>query len=118
MKFVTPGYLICLLDLAAAFAIICLMLETTKSATMRAFIMGDSDGRWAMIRRLVYAIVAIALFAKSVYIWEGRILVTVPDAIIWTTILFAIFIFPTLRAFGLINQDRWVGPHHRDRDHA
>jgi hypothetical protein len=29
--------------------------------------------------------------------------------VIWFTVLFAVIVFPTLRAFGFINQDRWIG---------
>lgn len=105
------NWLICALDLIAAFVIICLMLETTQQASVHGFFHGDRQSIWAMIRRLVYVSVAIALFAKSVYIYEGRIYVQGPEAWIWLVLLCAIIIFPAFRALGLVDQDKWVGFH-------
>jgi len=100
---------ICVLDLIASFVIVCLMIETTKSATVTGLIHGDGQSRWGMFRRLIYVSVAIALFAKSVYIYEGRIQMQNTDAVIWLVVVFALVIFPALRAFGIVDQDRWVG---------
>jgi hypothetical protein len=107
--------IVCLLDLVAAFAIICLMLETTRHASIHGFIRGDAQSVWALIRRVIYSFVAIALFAKSVFLAEGRIVMQPADVAIWMVIVFALIIFPALRAAGVVDQDRWVGFHRRKR---
>lgn len=105
----TLNGVICGLDMIGAFVIVALMLETTKRASIEGFIRGDAQGRWAMFRRAVYALVAIALFAKSIFILDGKISVQPLDGAIWIVVLFALFVFPALRAFGVIDQDRWLG---------
>lgn len=101
--------LICGLDLVGAFVIICLMLETTRHASVGGFIRGEAQSRWAMFRRIVYSLVAIALFAKSVFIIDGRISLNPQDAITDAVVLFALIIFPALRALKVVDQDQWVG---------
>lgn len=98
-----------LIDIGAAFVIVLLMLETTQHASVTGFLHGDKQSLWAMFRRLVYCAVAVALFAKGIFIFEGKIYVQPVDAAIWLTIIFALLIFPTLRALGIIDQDIWIG---------
>lgn len=105
----TLNSFICVLDLVAAFVIVALMLETTRHASLSGFILGDAQSRWAFFRRIVYTAVAIALFAKSLFILDGQIRMQTPDAVIWLVVLAALFIFPALRAAGVVDQDRWVG---------
>lgn len=107
---------VCFLDLVGCFTIVCLMLETTKHASVSAFFHGDKQGAWAMTRRLIYAAVATALFAKCLLILDGQIQVHTLDSIIWITILFAIIFFPAVRAAGVVDQDRWVGFHHDKKE--
>lgn len=98
----------CFLDAVASFTIICLTLETTQAASIRGFLRGDPQSRWAMVRRIVYCVVAFALFAKSIYILDGRIVMRPLDAAVWITIVSAMIFFPALRALGVVDQDRWT----------
>jgi hypothetical protein len=100
---------VCGIDLIAAFVILALMVETTPDASLHGLFAGDPQSKWAMFRRSMYAAVAIALFAKGLLVLEGRTSMDFANAVIWFTVLFAVIVFPTLRAFGFINQDRWIG---------
>ncbi len=104
---------VCLLDAAAALTIVALMLETTPKFSIDGVRHGDSQSKWAMVRRLVYSLVAMALVAKAVFIFDGRIIVQPIDAVIWLVLVFAIIFFPVCRACGWIDQDHWLGFRHR-----
>ena len=105
----TLNAIICCLDFAAAFVIVALMLETTPHASVAGFLRGEAQSRWAMFRRFVYTMVAVAVFAKAIFVLDGTIKMQTPDAVIWIIVIFALFIFPALRAAGVVNQDQWVG---------
>jgi hypothetical protein len=100
---------VCGIDLVASFVILALMVETTPDASLPGILAGDPQSKWAMFRRSMYAAVAIALFAKGLLVLEGRGSMDFANAMIWFIVLGAFLVFPVMRAFGLINQDRWIG---------
>lgn len=101
--------IVAMLDLAATFTIVCLMLETTKRASVAGFLRGDSQSIWAMVRRAIYTVVAITLFAKTVFTLDGKIVMLPLDSVIWIIVVSSMIFFPALRALGIIDQDHWVG---------
>lgn len=96
------------INLCGAFVIAVLMIETTKTTKDSC---GRNDGQsfWALLRRIVYGAVAIALFAVAVLTLEANVAIPPGIAFAWCVVLIALIFFPAVRAAGLIDQDRWVG---------
>lgn len=96
--------MIALLDFVAAIAMLSLMKAITSDWGI-----ATPQQRWALFRRLFYAIVALALAAKGSYrldhldeVFDWR------DEGAQIIILLYVLVFPALRASGLISQDKWV----------
>ena len=103
--------IVCGVDIIAAFTIIGLMAETTRPFTLRGVSAGGDDF-WYLIKRMIYGIVAIALFAKSLMVADGQITFNWFNAIIWLILLFTVLVFPAFKAFGIVEgNDHWRGFH-------
>jgi hypothetical protein len=107
-----------LLDISAAFFIVGLMVQTTKHASWYSFFHGEPQGRWAMIRRLVYCFVAWALFTRAMIILDPRLDEAWLEFVTSVIILGSLIFFPAMRAFGFIDEDRLVEPAQRKRERA
>ncbi len=96
--------ILAVLDIIGAVMMVSLMKEITADFGLRT-----RAERWAFFRRIFYAAVAIALFAKGVYRFEhlDRV-VDMKDEGSQLVIVAYIIIFPLLRAVGCISQDRWI----------
>jgi len=68
----------------------------------------SAEKRWALVRRIMYCSVAVALFANGVdHINHFERPAELHDYG-QVVILIYIIAFPALRALGLISQDRWI----------
>lgn len=95
------GHVLGVLDIAAALVLLWAMQRITGHAGLN-----NQQARWALIRRVTYALVAIALFGLGV----GRLSGTyVPSGVTWTVfqviLLIYIILFPMLRALDVVSQD-------------
>lgn len=92
-----------ILDVLGGLAMVELMKATTPNWTLKTV-----QGRWSFLRRLVYGAVAVALFANGLIRLDNPpINESFGFDLTQLVILFAIILFPTLRAFGLVSQDKW-----------
>jgi hypothetical protein len=61
--------------------------------------------RWAFFRRVVYFLMAFALFGLGIGHLDGRYANTIQETLFQILLVMGIMVFPLLRAFGLISQD-------------
>ncbi len=97
--------ILALLDIVAAVVMVSLMKEITAD-----FGWGTREERWALMRRIMYALVAIALFAKGAYRVK-HLEEQLEPLEFWSQIGLVgyIIMFPLLRAVGWISQDKLNG---------
>jgi hypothetical protein len=69
----------------------------------------QEQGMWAIMRRGVYAVVAVAQFSIGVLSLKDTPPLPPLFATAIMVLLLAIAFFPMVRWLGLIDQDRWVG---------
>ncbi len=94
------------LDFVAAVVMLALMKVITSE-----FGLGTPQERWAMVRRIVYTLMAMALFAKGSHRFENLDApVDYLDVIPQVIIVIGILVFPAFRALGWLTQDRLKVP--------
>lgn len=99
-----PTQLLGWLDLLGSFAILWSGWHITSSAGWFS-----AQERWAMARRMMYAVMAAVLFFLSM-----KRLIEQSERADWqtfiphATLILYILSFPYLRYFGFVNQDRFV----------
>ena len=94
--------ILAIMDVLGGFAMVALMQQITFGWGWRTV-----DERWAMVRRIIYAAVAFALFEKGVYRIEHSDPIPIEDGGAQLVILIALILFPLLRALKVITQDHW-----------
>jgi hypothetical protein len=92
-------------DLMAAFVIFALMIRTTGHASWN----GDPVGRWAMVRRYVYLLVVFDLFVRAVFHADPHLAAPWMEAVTGIVVVSALVFFLWTRAYGLVDQDHWLG---------
>jgi hypothetical protein len=99
---INPSTFLGMADLLACLLMMWSALKTTSNAGLE-----DSDARWAMHRRVVYAIMVISLAGLGGYRFSEKDQpVDWLDTVLHVFLLVGILYFPTLRALGYISQDR------------
>ncbi len=94
------------LDFSAAIVMLALMKVITADFGLRT-----PQERWAMVRRVVYTLMAMALFAKGSHRLENLDApVDYLDLIPQVMIVIGIILFPAFRALGWLTQDRFQVP--------
>ena len=98
------------LNIVGALLIAVLMMETTPEASIkRAWI--DPQAMWGMLRRLFYISIAGGMAGMSLGVYGRWFELSYPEMAFWLMITVPIALFQLIRAFRLIDQDRWVGWH-------
>jgi hypothetical protein len=64
--------------------------------------------RWALFRRMIYCIGAIAFFVLGIGRFSGHYDATTYEAVSHSMLVFIILVFPVLRAVGWITQDTFL----------
>lgn len=90
-----------IVDILCAFVLMKLIIQITDNWGFKS-----PQARWAALRRFVYLAVSVALFSKGMLRIEGE-KANLVDGIDQVIVLVGLMLFPSLRAFGLISQDKW-----------
>jgi hypothetical protein len=91
------------LDVTGGVAMVWSFIRITTGAGFRTV-----QARWALFRRGVYALTAIAFFGLGVGRFNNDYPVESGEAAFQIIILFGYIVFPVLRAFGWISQDAFI----------
>jgi len=94
------------LDVLASFVLAWAGLSVTTSFGLRT-----TEQVWALFRRAVYLGAALDLFSIGVHRLDLQHPVTLPEFVSHAYLVFVVVVFPILRAFNRITQDRFNAVH-------
>lgn len=90
-------------------AALVLLWATFRITTVAGF--RSLEARWALFRRGIYSITAIALFAMGVQRMRGEVGTSAEEALYQSILVISVVTFPVLRALCYISQDTFNAFH-------
>jgi hypothetical protein len=108
MNELSPQYLLGTLDILGGLVMVWAFQRITTFAGWRTY-----QQRWALFRRALYVLMAIALFGLGIERVFGDYRVNRVEWFFQTVLLLGVMVFPVLRAAGLITQDIFLNGERR-----
>ena len=96
------------LNVLGAVVVAVLMVVTTPESSVQGA-RYNKQALWALIRRAMNISFAGGMFGMALWVFEGWISLTLAESVFWLMIVLPLGVMLTLRALGVIDQDRWMG---------